>query len=798
MPLPPVPLPDPKTLPPELRDQHAYIVWRLGYRTDREGRVKRGPDGRPKLDKSPCERRRGRDHDMTDAAIRSGLADALADAEVLWKEFGPRYGIGLTFCAAKGVVGLDFDGDLAAGPSDRLTWLGRYHPSYGEESVSGTGGHLYYVGDFKGKKEVAWRGAKLEVFGSVGFLAMTGKSLDTSVTGMADGAEVLARILRESGQTAESCHSPCGPSHLDKPDLFTVASALGSVHCYDPHGEWVEVGMSLHSWDPAQGLGLWTDWSRRSDKFDEADLRKRWKSFKADGKRTIGTLFHLAQKNGWRFPGPTILLNGRPIGAKAGKPSIAAGTCTSSSNESAMESTLEFTPLSTIKARPVKWLVPKRIPRGKVTIIAADGGSGKSTFTRSLIASITRGFCAFGLDYPSPGAADVILCAAEDSYEEVVVPHLVVEGANLDRVCQVHHVETDPKGEKFKIHLSLEHLHDLKQRLLQRPQTAMMVIDPIISLAANARINPDKAEEVRRILDPLNKLAAETNVAIVVIAHLNKSPTPRAAGRIAGSTQWLAGVRLAYMVAVDPQDESQRLVMPVKRNLMGVEDKAVVFRLNNLEDWEAEQFRGHPSMSELSDEDFRDVVTQMARVKFEPPVKVSADEVFSAKPAENSSGCEEWLKNRLGTEFAWHDDVILKEAAGSGFSLGQYKRAKKNLRNEGLRSAPEEFGGRWRVGFGQVKTMPMAPDQQQPAEHTDGTVQTEQTEQTEQTVETGAAADLFPTQSEQSEQCAQSEQSEQSEHKKHKKKTTTKRSGRVARGRRKKPIGPGDERDAMA
>src|SRR5262245_22279342 len=60
--------------------------------------------------------------------------------------------------------------------------------------------------------------------------------------------------------------------------------------------------MALHSlgWGEA-AYELWTEWSKRSNKFDEADQQRTWDSFKADRENgiTIGTLIHLAKQAGW-------------------------------------------------------------------------------------------------------------------------------------------------------------------------------------------------------------------------------------------------------------------------------------------------------------------------------------------------------------------------------------------------------------------------------------------------------------------------------------------------------------------
>src|SRR5437660_1135976 len=109
--LPDVPLPVPEKLPTELREAKAWILWRAEWVWKK---------GRWKLNKVPCDAQ-GRNRDMTDPAIHGGIREALNAVEALRRAKGGNYfGIGLTFCALPGVVGVDFDGDLDGGVSDRL------------------------------------------------------------------------------------------------------------------------------------------------------------------------------------------------------------------------------------------------------------------------------------------------------------------------------------------------------------------------------------------------------------------------------------------------------------------------------------------------------------------------------------------------------------------------------------------------------------------------------------------------------------------------------------------------------
>jgi hypothetical protein len=67
----------------------------------------------------------------------------------------------------------------------------------------------------------------------------------------------------------------------------------------DDRDTWLQIGMALKDHMGDGGRALWDQWSQRSNKYNERDQDRTWKSFKRNG-ITIATLFHHAQQSGWR------------------------------------------------------------------------------------------------------------------------------------------------------------------------------------------------------------------------------------------------------------------------------------------------------------------------------------------------------------------------------------------------------------------------------------------------------------------------------------------------------------------
>ncbi len=76
-----------------------------------------------------------------------------------------------------------------------------------------------------------------------------------------------------------------------------VADALNHINA-DDRDVWLECGMAIKDHFGDAGRDLWDNWSRRSDKYDDRDQEKVWRSFRGTGVG-LGTLFHRARQGGW-------------------------------------------------------------------------------------------------------------------------------------------------------------------------------------------------------------------------------------------------------------------------------------------------------------------------------------------------------------------------------------------------------------------------------------------------------------------------------------------------------------------
>jgi archaellum biogenesis ATPase FlaH len=379
--------------------------------------------------------------------------------------------------------------------------------------------------------------------------------------------------------------------------------------------------------------------------------------------------------------------------------------------------------MTNIRIRPVRWLAPSRIPQGKLVLIAGDGGNGKSTLTRSMVSSLSRGVPCLGMDYPTHEPISSLMFTVEDGLDDTVVPHLIAEGADLARVHHVPRVEIVTKGKSEHIPFRLEHIGLLRQKLKDHPEIRLIVIDPVISFIARMGLDENKSGDVRKLLDPLAALAEESGVTILAIAHVNKNSNAKARHRIAGNAAYVNASRLVYMVDIDPDDADRRLLMPVKFNILGINKKSLAFRLQPLTVEQKYGLRSDKHMKDLEEKDFEELSKHLSQVAFDGEVEANADEVMTAKKESGGNKvekCAEWLKVFL-KQYAYPSDEIEAEAAKSGFTKDNVFRAKSALKEHGLHNSNYGFQGRWWSGFGRrpewtlrpSKTTPDIPDNQE-------------------------------------------------------------------------------------
>jgi len=315
---------------------------------------------------------------------------------------------------------------------------------------------------------------------------------------------------------------------------------------------------------------------------------------------------------------------------------------------------LKIVCMADVEPKPINWLWPEKIARGKVSMIAGDPGLGKSLITVALASAVST-----GARWPVGGGiaplGSVVILSDEDSLADTIRPRLDAAGANCARIHALKVVEeTTEDGEivnrSFSLEKDIERLADVLEQL---GDCVLVVIDPISAYLGGT--DSHRNADVRALLSPLSDLAERFNVAIVTVTHLNKG-SGSAIYRATGSLAFVAAARSVLAVTKDQDEQSRRLVLPMKNNL-GNDSTGMAYRIETAEN-------GAPV------------------VMWEPdPVDIDINVALNGESDDFRSERKDaidWLESELSGGPVSATD-LQKRARAAGHSWSTVKRAKSEL-----------------------------------------------------------------------------------------------------------------------
>ena len=330
-----------------------------------------------------------------------------------------------------------------------------------------------------------------------------------------------------------------------------------------------------------------------------------------------------------------------------------------------------------IRPKKVDWAWQNRIALGKHSMIGGEGGLSKSQFLAFLAATIsTAGM--WPADEGTAPLGNVIMFSAEDDPDDTIVPRLMAAGADRSRV-RIVEAARDASGER---------LFDLQQDLdaLERELEAfgdvkLVTFDPISSYLGS-RIDGNSNNDVRRVLEPLSRIAARHQVAIVSLTHSPKGNGSKALNQFIGSAAFVNVVRAAFLVIRDPDDGDRILFLTAKNNL-GKDPGSLAYRIGV-------RFVGE-----------QDDIPAPFILWEDKPVAITANEALAAanRDARDRTATEEaadFLREILADGPVSQKDVEA-QADAAGLSWAAVKRAKKSagVKAERRGIEGERGAGRW-------------------------------------------------------------------------------------------------------
>ena len=217
--------------------------------------------------------------------------------------------------------------------------------------------------------------------------------------------------------------------------------------------------------------------------------------------------------------------------------------------------------LADVPLQNVDWLVPDLLPRGELSLLGADGGTGKGLWQAQLIACVTTGKTS-GF-FPVPPAQT----------GKVLKARLLAAGADMNRVLCL---TADDYFQRTGQPLTLK--DEALAKFAAKAGPLLLIVDPLQSFLP-AGVEMASRNQMRSILLPLKAIAAAQQCAVLLVMHSNKKQGVSDRKRLADSSDIWDMARSVLMMGRSNSDgkiylshEKSSYSRPQQTVLLHIED----------------------------------------------------------------------------------------------------------------------------------------------------------------------------------------------------------------------------------
>ena len=313
-----------------------------------------------------------------------------------------------------------------------------------------------------------------------------------------------------------------------------------------------------------------------------------------------------------------------------------------------------------IKPEPISWLWSGWLAAGKMHIFGGSAGTGKTTISIALAATVSRGG-----QWPDTSrciAGNVVIWSGEDDPKDTLTPRLIQSGADLSRVYFVSGVVGSDVKRSFDPAKDMELLGN---KLEEVGDVHLVIIDPIVSAISG---DSHKNAEFRRGLQPLVDLAVSMRFALLGITHFTKGTSGcEPIERITGSLAFGALARIV-LVATKQQNKDSgdtRLFLRAKSNI-GPDSGGFKYELQNAE------LDAYPGV-------FTSAVAWGESVVGSARELLTNAETFEVNAKESALSEAMTFLLKILSYGPMPMRTVQDQASGNGYSWATIKRAKRSL-----------------------------------------------------------------------------------------------------------------------
>ena len=309
---------------------------------------------------------------------------------------------------------------------------------------------------------------------------------------------------------------------------------------------------------------------------------------------------------------------------------------------------LKIISMDEVPVEEVEWLWYPYIPFGKLTIIHGDGGEGKTTLILQLAALLSRGE-KLPYDSTEREPIKVIYQTAEDGLGDTIKPRLLAGNADCSQIKVIDESEA-----------TLTMLDERIEKAIVETGARALILDPVQAYIG-AKVDMNRANEVRAILSQLGQIAGQYRCAIILVGHLNKAQGNKSNYRGLGSIDFQATARSVLIVG-RLKDNPQIRVMVQDKSSLAPEGEPIAFELGKENGF---RWLGH--------------------------YDISVDDLLSGIPKEKKSEQAENLILEYLSKGKYPQKELVKKAQTIGISKRVLDEAKKALNVRSLKEGSQWY-----------------------------------------------------------------------------------------------------------
>ena len=219
--------------------------------------------------------------------------------------------------------------------------------------------------------------------------------------------------------------------------------------------------------------------------------------------------------------------------------------------------------LADVPMQSVAWLVPQLLPLGEVSLLGADGGTGKGIWQAQLIAYVTAGKTSGFFPLPPQQTGKVLKA------------RLLAAGADMNRVLVL---TADDYFAKTGQPLTLK--DQALADFAAKAGPLLLIVDPLQSFLP-ADVEMASRNQMRSALLPLRAIAAKQGCAVLIVMHSNKKQGVSGRARLADSSDIWDMARSVLMMGRAKNDG--KIYLSHEKNSYARPQQTVLLHIDDVE-----------------------------------------------------------------------------------------------------------------------------------------------------------------------------------------------------------------------